>query len=244
MTLTKNLLSAVAVSAVIAGALGVCSAEAADVSPGKTSLFDGFYIGVTGGYGTGNSEVNAKLRSDHSDPSSQLVSEDGKGDLQGGMIGGLVGYDYNLGNGIVVGALGDFSWSGLDANVDVEPSHHGLSGSDYTFDTNLEWLGTIRGRIGFELGDALIYGTGGLAFGGVEAELNVSGHGGLGSVSGTQVGWTIGVGVNYMATEHLMLGAEYLYVDLGSDSYDFGRSGSADLDLNMNLIRGTISYKF
>lgn len=244
MTKFNTLLSAAAVAAVIAGVGGITSASAADVSPGKTSLYDGFYIGVTGGYGGGNADVNAELRKDHRDRASDLVSEDGKADLQGGMIGGLVGYDYNVGNGFVIGALGDFSWSGLNGNADVEPARRGLSGSDYSVDTSVDWLATVRGRVGFEVGNALIYGTGGLAFGGVETGLNVSGDGSLGSVNGTQVGWTIGAGINYMATEHIMLGAEYLYVDLGKQSYDFGRSGSADVDVNMNIIRATMSYKF
>jgi outer membrane immunogenic protein len=244
MTKFNILLSAAAVAAVVAAAGGISSASAADVSPGKTSLYDGFYIGVTGGYGTGNADVNAKLRADHRDSSSALVSEDGKSDLQGGMIGGLVGYDYNLGNGFVIGALGDLSWSGLNADVDVDPARAGVSGSDYSFDTSVDWLATVRGRVGFEMGNALIYGTGGLAFGGVDSELKVSGGGGIGSDGGTQVGWTIGAGISYMATEHIMLGAEYLYVDLGEQSYDFGRSGNADVDVDMNIIRGSISYKF
>lgn len=239
-----SLLSAAAVAAVVAGAGGISSAYAADVSPGKTSLYDGFYIGVTGGYGGGNADVNAELRKDHADRNSALVSEDGKTDLQGGMIGGLVGYDYSLGNGFVIGALGDFSWTGLDGTADVEPARRGLFGSDYSVDTSVNWLATVRGRIGYEFGNALIYGTGGLAFGGVEAGLNDQDHGGIGNVNDTQVGWTIGAGINYMATEHLMLGAEYLYVDLGKQSYDFGRTGNADVDVNMNIIRGTISYKF
>jgi outer membrane immunogenic protein len=232
------LFTAVATTAVLAG-VGVCSsALAADTAPGKTSLYDGFYIGVTAGGGSGNADVDAKLRQFVGDPSSQLVSEDGKSDLQGGMIGGLVGYDYSLGNGFVVGALGDFSWSGLSGDNDFG------SNSDYSLETSVDWLATLRGRVGFEVGNALIYGTGGFAFGGVEAELQASGGGDLGSVGGTQMGWTVGAGINYMATEHLMLGVEYLYVDLGEESYDFGSSGEVDVDVNMNIFRGTISYRF
>ncbi|WP_395663933.1 outer membrane protein [Aestuariivirga sp.] len=204
----------------------------------------GFYIGVTGGYGFGEADVKGDLLRDHSNPSSQVVSEDGKGDLEGGMIGGLVGFDYALGNGLVIGAVGDLSWLNATGNADVEPSVINLTGSDYDVDTSLSWLGTLRGRVGFEMGDVLVYGTGGLAFGGVDADLSVSGSGEINSDSNTQVGWTVGGGVNYMATDNVMLGVEYLYVDLGEGSYQFGDTGDADIDLNMSIVRGTVSFKF
>lgn len=204
----------------------------------------GFYFGVTGGYGFGEADVKGDLLRDHSIPSSQVVSEDGKGDLEGGMIGGLVGFDYALGNGLVIGAVGDLSWLNATGNADVEPSVINLTGSDYDVDASLSWLGTLRGRVGFEMGDVLVYGTGGLAFGGVDADLSVSGSGEINSDSNTQVGWTVGAGVNYMATDNVMLGVEYLYVDLGEGSYKFGDTGEADIDLNMSIVRGTVSFKF
>jgi outer membrane immunogenic protein len=72
----------------------------------------------------------------------------------------------------------------------------------------------------------------------------VSGSGEINSDSNTQVGWTVGAGVNYMATDNVMLGVEYLYVDLGEGSYKFGDTGDADIDLNMSIVRGTVSFKF
>jgi outer membrane immunogenic protein len=214
------------------------------VAKAQDSQVGGFYIGVTGGYGFGDANVNGSLRRDHTDSLSQIVSEDGKSDLDGGMIGGLVGFDYSLGNGFVIGAVGDLSWMNASGNADVEPSIINLTGSDYNVDTSLNWLGTFRGRVGFEVGDALIYGTGGVAFGGVDAELRASGFGEISSDSNTQIGWTVGAGVNFMATDNIMLGIEYLYVDLGEGSYNFGNTGDADIDLNMSIVRGTVGFKF
>ena len=227
--------AAVAIVAVI----GTSSLAQAQDSQGGS-----FYIGVTGGYGFGDADVNGSLRRDHSKPLSELVSEDGKSDLNGGMIGGLVGFDYSFGNGLVIGAVGDMSWLNASGNADVEPSIINRSGSDYNVDTSLSWLGTIRGRVGFEMGDALIYGTGGLAFGGIDAELRASGFGKITSDSHTQVGWAAGAGVNYMATDNMMLGIEYLYVNLGEDSYDFGSTGDADIDLNISMVRAMLGFKF
>jgi outer membrane immunogenic protein len=230
-------LAATAVTAVVA-VMGTSSEARAQNSEGGS-----VYIGITGGYAFGDAEVNGMLRRNYAAP-SELVSEDGKSDLEGGMIGGLVGFDYSLGNGLVIGAVGDLSWLNASGNADVEPVIINPTGSDYSVDTSLNWLGTARGRVGFELGNALIYGTGGVAFGGVESDLHVDGSGTIGSDSSTRVGWTAGAGVNFMATENVMLGLEYLYVDLGDDSYDFGSAGQADVDVNMSIIRGTLGYKF
>ena len=227
-----------AVGAIVAF-IGMSSVAQAQDSGGG-----GFYIGVTGGYGFGEADIKGDLLRNHSDSLSQLVSEDGKSDLEGGMIGGLVGFDYSLGNGLVIGAVGDLSWLNASGSADVEPSIINLTGSDYDIDTSLSWLGTFRGRIGFEMGDALIYGTGGVAFGGVDAELRASGFGEISSDSNTQVGWTVGAGVNYMATDNIVLGIEYLYVDLGEGSYKFGETGDANIDLNMSIVRGTVGFKF
>ena len=240
MPLSSRALSTAAVAAIVAAAFGVSSAHAQETARGP---WEGFYFGVTGGYATGDADVEGMLRQDHTDVGSALVSEDGKADLDGGMVGGLVGFDYNLGNGIVIGGVADMSWMGLSGVADVEPGVI-LGPTDYRVDTSVDWLGTVRGRIGIELGDALIYGTGGVALGGVDANLNVVGDGGIGSDSNTQIGWTAGAGVSFMVTDNLMLGAEYLYVDLGDQSYDFQDYGDADVGIDMHVIRGSFSFRF
>jgi outer membrane immunogenic protein len=241
MKVRYSAFAGVAVAALVVAGL-VSPAQAADESVGPG--WSGFYFGVTGGYALGEANIDADLLSDSANSLSQVVSEDGKADLEGGMVGGLVGYDHDLGNGIVIGIVGDVSWSGLGGGVDVKPSVTGVSGSDYDMNTDLSWFGTVRGRLGYDLGDAMIYATGGLAMGGVEADLKEDIVGHLSSDSGVQVGWTVGGGINYMATEHLMLGVEYLYVDLGSASYDFGSYGDADTDVNMSIVRGSLSFRF
>ncbi len=40
-----------------------------------------------------------------------------------------------------------------------------------TGDNTLDWFGTVRARVGYTVGAALLYGTGGLAIGGVQDKL-------------------------------------------------------------------------
>lgn len=96
----------------------------------------------------------------------------------------------------------------------------------------LNYIGTVRGRLGFLLTPTLlVYGTGGLAYGGVN--LNVSyatadagpvaapsyttfGNSfGLIAYNKTQVGWTAGGGLEWMFLPDLSAKFEYLYYDLG-----------------------------
>jgi outer membrane immunogenic protein len=226
----KILIAAGTMSAAVIAGAGLASAGDIGTDVASASVYDGFYLGVTGGYVIGEGDFTA--------PSdSLLASEDGKADLDGGMIGGLVGYDYSFGNGLVVGVVGDMSWLGAEGDVSN-------GSSAYSMDLSVDWLGTLRGRVGFELGDALIYGTGGMAFGGVESSLHLDGTGEIGSDDSTQIGWTLGVGANYMLSDNIMLGVEYLYVDLGEATHDYGADESSDVDVHMNLIRGSVGFKF
>lgn len=239
MSLKLRLIAGVTVAAVLAG-WGWVSVTKAQTTE---SSFSGAYLGITGGYASGKGDFEGRLLSDHADSSSDLVSEDGRVDLEGGMIGGIVGYDHQLDGGLVFGLAGDLSWVDAQGNGDIDPSSLGISGSDYSMDTSLDWLGTIRARVGVQAGDALFYGTGGFAIGGLDASLLQEGAK-IDSDSNTQVGWVAGAGVNYMVNDNVMLGLEYLYVDLGKTDYDFGSAGDGDLDVNLNVIRGSLSYKF
>ena len=80
-------------------------------------------------------------------------------------------------------------------------------------DRRLEWLGTARLRAGYAFDRALIFATGGLAYGGVKAESSASEYDGsntdvfAGSASGTKVGYALGGGLEYaFATQHVAEG--------------------------------------
>ena len=105
---------------------------------------------------------------------------------------------------------------------------------------NTQWIGTVRGRIGYLFTPELLaYGTGGLAYGGVNAtathsalvEGSLSGLNppysgfngpvslaalpGSGHASGARAGWTAGGGVEWMFAQNWSLKGEALYYSLG-----------------------------
>ena len=75
---------------------------------------------------------------------------------------------------------------------------------------NLSWFGTVRGRLGYLITPTLlIYGTGGFAYGQVDAW----------GFSSTHTGWTAGGGVEWMFAPHWSAKVEYLYVNLSGKQW-------------------------
>lgn len=142
-------------------------------------------------------------------------------------FGGQAGYNWMIGR-FVTGLEADVGYVG--AKTTFVPSNTLAScGPCAVSATNeLTWLATIRGRAGFLVGDnVLLYGTAGLALGGIE---NRWGYGtvgipGPGSFSdsqfrndGVRAGFIYGGGVEFAAMRNWVARLELLYVDFGTSA--------------------------
>jgi outer membrane immunogenic protein len=88
--------------------------------------------------------------------------------------------------------------------------------------------GSIRGRVGIAWDRALIFATGGVAFGGFNTQYNYDGFGAAAgavhlapffasfNLSDTHVGWTVGGGIQYAITNDWSVRADYRYTDWGN----------------------------
>lgn len=87
---------------------------------------------------------------------------------------------------------------------------------------NVDWYGTVRGRLGWTSGPVLFYGTGGLAYGRVELNSSISSSVGPRSLnsqtSAVKAGWVAGGGIEYLWRPNVILNLGYQYVDLGTIS--------------------------
>jgi outer membrane immunogenic protein len=126
----------------------------------------------------------------------------------------------------------------------------------------LPWFGTVRGRLGSDLGPALIYATGGLAYGRAETTVtqqlqNLSGtiaRNTGGSANAIRAGWTIGGGIEAPVAQDVTVKLEYLYVDLGSQSVAFNTANvgvsifpsttTVSAPLRDNIVRAGLNYAF
>ena len=148
----------------------------------------GFYLGINGGGAWGNSDWNGFAVSNS--PS-------------GGMIGVTAGYNWQgMGSPWVFGLEGDIDWTNIKDNA--------TACGALNCQTKNNWLGTVRGRVGYAFDRFMPYFTGGLAFGDVQANLA-----GFPGIEDTNAGWTVGVGIEGVIAGNWTAKVEYLYVDLG-----------------------------
>lgn len=211
-------------SLVAAGALalGAAPAIAADLTyepaPAPMTATPGFtwtgpYLGAILGYGWGNFNID-----------NGITSSSPKAD--GAKLGAYAGYNFDVGNNIVLGVEADVNWDNLSGG-------YGLGGS-----VNQDWDSTARVRAGYSFGRVLAYGTGGAAVTGASVDS------GLVDSGNTHWGWTLGAGVEAAVTDHVTARLEYQYADFGKEFYQTGIGTGADVDLNTSTIRAGVGYKF
>jgi outer membrane immunogenic protein len=164
-----------------------------------------------------------------------------------GVIGGAhVGYLYQI-NQWVVGIEGSVDGTSLRANA-VVPLPFFLGGTFLTAHTTSDVQGSIRGKLGFAWDRVLIYGTGGVAFGGFSSNLFLNG---LNPAfiqfpfanrffSNTRVGWTAGGGIQYAVTDNWWVFAEYRYTNFGSfNNTLFNGFAPGGVLLGQSLVNGS-----
>lgn len=188
----------------------------------------GLYVGanIGGVWGTGSTTVNSFVGGV---PALTDYFPNRLGGGPSGWLGGAqVGYNYQM-NSFVLGAETDFDWTDLRRSGSYTSAAlpAALGGGTITTSgsARMDWLGTLRLRVGF-LPTAdnrlMIYGTGGLAYGGGRNFGSVVANGTAlswyGADSPTKTGWTIGGGVEYAITNNISLRGEYLYYNLGNQT--------------------------
>jgi outer membrane immunogenic protein len=122
------------------------------------------------------------------------------------LAGAHIGYNWQRPNNIVLGIEGDVS-----------------------FIDDIDYLATVRGRLGYAFGPTLAYVTGGAAFIGLDEELS--------SGDDTETGWVAGLGLERKLRENISIGAEALY-------YGFENEDSGGDDNNFWAARARLTYHF
>ncbi len=174
--------------------------------------------------------------------------------------GGQIGANFQISK-LVLGVETDFDYNGVNESDSVNrPLASPLVGNFvHKVTQRVDFLGTLRGRIGFTPVDpVLLYATAGLAYGHIHSSSNLlftaAGDTYGGSSSTTRTGWTVGAGSEYAFTPNWSAKFEYLFIDLGSHSYSdpgtnalsqrLGSSYATDLKTREHVIRIGFNYKF
>ena len=187
----------------------------------------GFYIGGRLGYGWDAGHVTADPLPD---PFTFGVDQYRLDTNSDGIVGGgEAGYNWQFGKWFVLGAEADFSGSGMNGDHYVSPLFDPNTGNTFPGQLgvahDVDWFGTVRGRIGIvPFCRLMVYGTGGFAYahsedvGDLGAVFVRVPYSHFASHDGTDTGWTVGGGLEYAISKHWSIKAEYLYVDCGDHS--------------------------
>jgi outer membrane immunogenic protein len=222
----------------------------------------GFYVGLNVGDAFDNNDrvdVSGLTTLLGTGPDPLSLRNKSSGVTAGGQAG--YNYEYSLGNGqgIVFGLEADAAYTDLSSDIPIDSSGV-IPGTSIDFHSRLDYLGTIRGRLGYAYDRFMIYGTGGFAYGTVEHSATLLGAGAplaTASLKTTEVGFAYGGGMEYALptdafyhfsnTSAVTLRVEYLRYDLGDTNAIFA-IGPLPVEIKLrdtgNIARAGINYKF
>ena len=243
--------------------------------PPASPTWTGFYLGANAGYTWGADPVSSTGAAVYANP----IDPVGAGAIAGGLAalgtyslpmsnggfigGGQIGYNFQFASSFVAGIEADIQGIDEDRGTTTRAAATSLAPFGFPAESysgtvtaarSLDYLGTVRGRLGFlVMPNLLAYATGGLAYGGVHVRNSISAQEFVGTViyppissnndfSSTRAGWAAGAGLEWMLAPHWSLKAEYLYYNLGSVTY----SGSATQTGTFiaGAAYGTASYRY
>ena len=222
---------------------GIASiASAADTavkaSPAEAGALSwtGFYLGGNAGYGLGHSD-GTFANAGGFFPVPYDIYPDG---ITGG---GFVGYNYQL-ERWVLGVEGD--WQRTSASASDDQTIAGTS-YQYTINSEIKQLGSLRIRFGYAVDRWLVFMTGGWAWGDISTDYRHTGDTSpFYSNEFIGDGWTVGTGIEYAITNNWLARVEYRYSDLGTSSYTDRSTNSSEKEnsVSINDIRLGLAFKF
>ncbi|MCE0722136.1 MULTISPECIES: outer membrane protein [Legionella] len=219
-------------------------------APVPVAGWTGFYAGINGGYANTHNEAHARLSTVRTLPSAASTSalaaatsvtagtssfSSNKDSFIGG---GQIGYLYSF-NQFVLGVEADIQ--GITPGTEAVAAQQVVAiptfrtsriASNLSLTQSIDYLGTVRARIGVLATPSLLFAaTGGYAYGGIRSDTDltqsylgtannlVRTFTSNGSSSSIQNGWTVGGTLEWRFQGQWSTKLEYLYYDLDSLKY-------------------------
>jgi outer membrane immunogenic protein len=225
--------------ALTAVVLGAGAASAADLParmytkappPMAVSDWTGFYIGANVGYGSARYDSSLGAL-------ALATSQTGSGILGGGQLG----YNQQFGRWV----LGlEVDGQGTDQSGNFSLFVPGVGGGTITQSNSMPWFFTGRARLGYTIAPTwLIYATGGAAVADVKSNVFATGFGSA-TTETTRAGWTAGAGVEVMFARNWSAKAEYLHLDIGSNTSTVFGVVPTSIKLTDDIGRFGVNYHF
>ena len=209
------------------------AARSADMPVKALPYFDwtGFYFGGHVGYGQGSAKAAASnLQTAESNPSF--------GSLYGGV---QAGYNFLLPSRILLGIEADITFPNTPVPDNVVAS---LTTAQSNVTEQVDYIATLRGRLGYVFGNWLIYGTAGLAWSQgrfIETPGVISDQD---KVLKTRAGVALGAGVEVAIAADWTARLEYLYDRFGTADVQFPSGTHYSSSWDIHFLRLGLNHKF
>jgi outer membrane immunogenic protein len=231
--------------------------------------WQGFYVGAHAGYGWSNFAHKfdpGGSGNGGSGPALGLFAPDATGGAftnygTGGVYGLHAGYNQQW--DWLVGGV-EFSFAMSDINGQAVNPFGAQTDPNATYTSNVRWMATLAPRVGVAWQQFLFFGKAGLAVARISSQLNslsVVGcfGGGFGAATPqgpcsfseerTHTGVVLGAGFEYQLGRNWILGVEYNYTDLSTESYGGTILPNTTWPLSytvhpqISIVKGRLSYK-
>jgi len=244
--LGMGVLTSALAAAAVAPFMGAPHAQAADLpvpAPAAVSSYRPAVYDWTGIYLGGN--IGAAFMQDSASqtgtPTIPIIGSYSTSPV-GAIGGGQIGANYEFAPW-VVGIEG--AWSGA-VSMSQTPMVSTATATNETLQTNLFWLASVTGRVGYAHDDLLFYAKGGGALESVKYLQTVGGNGAAGlqqTLSNTRSGFTVGAGIEYGLTENFSAKVEYDFYDFGTKTYNFVFT-PLSISSQVHVLLAGVNYRF
>jgi outer membrane immunogenic protein len=234
----KIALAFVAATAFAGQALAADVAVKARPPVAMVPSWTGFYVGINGGgaWSDGPSMTYVDLANIGNTTNAYAPSTINPSSSTSGIAGFHAGYNWQLAPTWVLGIEGDWDWTNISAGgtnrlngaTNLAGGTFGLLTDNVSMQTKVNWLASVRGRLGYASPTWMLYGTGGVAFADMDFNAQVHCTGPVRAPGASlcdapgqdirptgfndkRVGWVAGAGFEFKPTTNWIFGLEYLY---------------------------------
>ena len=190
------------------------------LAPAAAYSWNGCYVGLQGG---------AAWSSATQVPTGRDLNPSGY------LAGGQLGCNWHFSPNMVVGLEIDAAGASI-TQLGV------FLGGGLTIEERIKSIITVRARLGHTMGNSLLYVTGGAAWANAERFVNLFGT--TGTASATHTGWVIGLGIEHAFSNRWSGKIEYLYHDLGSQTYIYTFGLNPTVNVKLQTLKFGVNYRF
>lgn len=216
-----------------------------------SDVWSGFYLGVN----VGGAWSGRNLSIDYTEGGWEPGPDMGTANAASALGGFHGGYNFRMMPNWLFGIEADWDWVSLrrSGSGPLMLGAAPFPGSSMRMDDKLDWLASVRGRVGYTFNDVLLFGTGGAAF-------TQTRYTGFLVPKGNPVpdsaydfeknntGWVAGVGIEWLAAANWTARAEYLHYDFAGETFTKFNTPASQLYLqygaqHIDSVRVALSYR-